>query len=321
MRGAQQAESQMLQKFGSFSRGRGLRELSMSSTGPLGDIPIKAEGYAPRRWPFDGAYPRRSPSPSARRPQSARQAPRPYHVDEDGELEISFGWPQWLPVGASSVFLIVECDNGVSVRSDPMDGASWSGAAQRHDRHGSALFLPCRRTSSVTLHVMAESATQPHAAPRSVGGTTVMLPPPSHHSLVSRRLRLLAPLDISVQLSWTPVPRSLAVWDAHEPVLTWDPYHHEWFYAPQPRPAVTLEPYAYKHGMYEWDAYEDSWVLTSQPEPLPPPPPPPPPLLSHSYRAYGSAEPLTVRRPYGWKDPYEEVAPRATVSGSWRVRV
>ena len=183
----------------------------------------------------------------------------PPYTDEDGELEIEFGQPQWLPVGASSVFLVVESDNGLSVKSDPMDGATWKGAARRHDRHSTTLCLPCRRAASVTLHVMAESATQPQTAPLSIGGTTVTLPAASRHSPVPRRLRMLAPLDISIELSWIPAQQRNAL-------AAPETYCREVLHAPQPRPEASWEPdsYIYKYDMYEWNTCGDSWELTPQ---------------------------------------------------------
>jgi len=126
---------------------------------------------------------------------------RPWDQRLGGEVEVIIGWPQWMPEGATAVFVTVETEDGAhdsTERLHSRDGQrSWS-----EDEQAAVLVLPYRDAASITLHVMAE--VHPYEPPRSIGGTTVMLPEAPAGARERRRLQLVAPLDVTVELVCTP---------------------------------------------------------------------------------------------------------------------
>ena len=164
------------------------------------DIPIPPRSRSPRPYhpppptPASPAMAWRNQygAPSAWRPASTLAAPRsrvgmvtrvPARLEggtNPGELEVLVGWPQWMPGGASTVFVTAECDDGAIAASEHLhsDDHLRSRAAGWRDGLGGAFVLTVRDARSVTLHVMAEDAARPWLAPRSLGGTTIMLPEP-----------------------------------------------------------------------------------------------------------------------------------------------
>ena len=218
---------------GHYSRGDGLREGSLSPnffTGPM-------ESHRAARLRSTSARQNRHPSPRrAQRyidpdtlhghyqdiPMYAAEAPQPRAaprmapvaaVKAPSELEILIGWPQWMPEGASAVYVTAETDAGEFTQSERMH-ASQPPSTHGRDGLGGALLLPGTNASSVTLHVMAEYGGGRFGPPShrgiSVGGTTIKLPESTVAqgagvgARPSRRiLELLAPLDISVELGYT----------------------------------------------------------------------------------------------------------------------
>uniref|UniRef100_A0A7S2GQ10 Uncharacterized protein n=1 Tax=Haptolina brevifila TaxID=156173 RepID=A0A7S2GQ10_9EUKA len=153
--------------------------------------------------------------------------PQHYLVDHrQGDLEILIGWPQWMPEGATAIFVTAESDDGAVDTTEHMhsrNGQRLHTPDLRHmaeDDIAATLVLPYREGSSVTLHVMAES--HPYEPPRSIGGTTVMLPDAPKGACDRRRLQLLAPLDINVELVCTPSGPELGdMYQEH-------PYYDQW---------------------------------------------------------------------------------------------
>ena len=215
---------------GHYSRGDGLREGNLSPnffTGPM-------ESHRAARLRSTSARQNRHPSPRrAQRyidpdtlhghyqdiPMYAAAAPQPRvetaaprmepvaAVVAPSELEILIGWPQWMPEGASAVYVTAETDAGEFTQSERMH-ASQPPSTHGRDGLGGALLLPGTNASSVTLHVMAEYGGGRFGPPShrgiSVGGTTIKLPESTVAARPSRRLlELLAPLDISVELGYT----------------------------------------------------------------------------------------------------------------------
>jgi hypothetical protein len=149
-----------------------------------------------------------SPQPHQRHTQPHYAAPRSRLADDNpGELEVLVGLPQWKPQ-ESKVFVTVDADDGTCAASEELDCHGHHRDAAVSDWHeglGGALILSCTAATRVTLHVMASS---PHSPAHSLGGTTIMLPEPSRSGEEEprRRLQLVAPLDITIELAWTPMP-------------------------------------------------------------------------------------------------------------------
>ena len=123
-----------------------------------------------------------------------------------GELEVLVGLPQWMPGGASTVYVTAECDDGAAAASDRLhsnDNLRSLAPGGWRDGLGGAFVLPVRDARSVTLHVMVEDAARPWLAARSLGGTTIMLPEPDW-AAARTRMDLVAPLDTTIELAFTP---------------------------------------------------------------------------------------------------------------------
>ena len=230
-------DSRTFASYGDYAQGRGLKELQVAPRSPLPRSPSRTStprrSASPRgRWhdvdgrahyyghsagvpmssPSYDAAPARLSSPR-RRPSSPRrntpphwQQPPPTPRYCSGELEVLVGLPHWLPHGASNVFVSAECDDGAHAASERLHGGGAVGGAWDESGLGGALVLGVRRATSVTLHVMAEDTARPWLPPRSLGGTTIMLPESlgGGDDAARSRLQLVAPLDISIELAFTP---------------------------------------------------------------------------------------------------------------------